>query len=326
MYNIVSYVLDCANGQKQNKLQLIAPFATALSLSILLGVCIIPLLVYHLKGARRIYTMAQQICIILNSILFGVTQFTLKTTTFMEKASGRIFHSAIILNIIFTSLGSFLYYHFYFLSLMQSIDIYILVCWSFHYKKFSSTIAGLKMVALGAGLCLLIISDELAILVRVTVSNLFDKHLPVFQNALVLKSWKGFVRIARIFSLVKLCLIKISFAIAILRIALSVRKQLISSMALAANVCRKRRYTSLLIFVCVPLLIDIVFIGYDLTLFLDFAYGYSEQDKCRNAHSAESMDSAAIRTLVFMVNSFIQSISYLVLFPKIRKSFWCKTE
>ena len=324
----VSHVFDCATIKKPPKLTLIVPFALALSLSILLGICFIPLLAHHLKGARRIYTMAQQISIILNSILCGLTRLMFDSTTLMEKYSDRVVYSAALLEYVSGLLRSVLYYNFYFLSLMQSIDIYIMVCWSFHYKKFSSTVAGLRMVALGAGLCLLLCSDELAIVIRIAVtSSTFLENHVVADISSAMNSWQKFDRIAKIFSLVKLCLIKIGFAIAIARIAQLVRKQLISSMAMAANnVDRKKKYTSLVAFVCIPLLMDVIFIIYDATLFLVFFNVYEKEDKCNYGDDGFSIDDIAVRAFVFAVNSFIQSISYLVLFPKFRKCFWCKME
>ena len=319
-------MFNCATLQKTPKVRLVAPFVSALLLSIMLGVGFIPLLARHLKGARRIYTMAQQICTILHSILFGLTQFMVNSTTFMEKySSDGVFYSAIVESIL-GLLRSFLYYFFYFLSLMQSMDIYVMICWSFQHKKFSCTTTGLKMVALGAGICLFLSSDELALTIRVALtSSTFLKNQVRSEIDLDLKSWLKFYLIASIFFLVKLCLIKISFAIAIARIAQLVRHQLISSMAMPANVDRRRRYNALLVFVCVPLLMNVIFIVYDATIILDFITYYGQEFKCNN-EEIFFKDAVTVRAFVFTLNSFIQSISYLVLFPKFRKSFWCKTE
>ena len=184
--------------------------------------------------------MAQQICIILHCILIGVTKLTIPSTihstTFMEKYLDGAAYSASLIGNILIVLRSVLYHNFYFLSLMQSIDIYVMVCWSFHYKKFGSTGAGLKMVALGASICLLLCSDELAIVIRIAAtSSTFLENPVVADIGSTINSWRKFDKIVRIFSLVKLWLIKIGFAIAIARMAYLVRKQLISSMAMAAN-------------------------------------------------------------------------------------------
>ena len=94
-------MIDCATLQKTPKVRLVAPFVSTLLLSIMLGVGFIPLLVRHLKGARRIYTIAQQICTILYSVLFGLSQFMVNSTTFPEKySSDGVYYSAMLVESI----------------------------------------------------------------------------------------------------------------------------------------------------------------------------------------------------------------------------------
>ena len=88
---------------------------------------------------------------------------------------------------------------FFFLSLMHSIDIYIMVCRSFQYKKFRSTHFGMKMLAKGACFCLLAIADELVALIRVvmliTIYGIYED----------IESAVKFLKASNIFHLVKLC-------------------------------------------------------------------------------------------------------------------------
>ena len=259
--------------------------------------------------------MAQQICVLVYASSIGVCQFTVNSTTIAKMVYENVYSSSIII----TFLQSFIYHNFYFLSLMHSIDIYIMVCRSFQYKKFRSTNFGLKMLAMGACFCLLAIADELVALIRVvmliTIYGIYED----------IESAVKFLKASNIFHLVKLCVFKVSYAIAVGRLAQLVRKQPVHSMALAANIDRKSRYTSLVAFVCVPLLMNVVFVGYDVTIFWRFFSLYvGEMIYGGESFGSDASDALSVRIFVFTANSFIQTISFFVLFPKIRESVSCK--
>ena len=67
-----------------------------------------------LVGARRVYMMAQQICVLVYASSIGVCQFTVNSTTIAKMVYENVYSSSIIIAGAFTFLQSFIYHNFFF--------------------------------------------------------------------------------------------------------------------------------------------------------------------------------------------------------------------
>ena len=131
--------LDCIKRRRESRNSIIIPCVTMTSLCTGLSICILPLLARNLKGPRRIFTILQQICVVLYLSISMVSQLLFKENNDFDAVSktlnGEYYLSKFTLSII-TLFQEFLYVYYYFLSLMQSIDVHVMICDSFKYDSF----------------------------------------------------------------------------------------------------------------------------------------------------------------------------------------------
>ena len=116
------------------------------------------------------------------------------------------------------------------------------------------------------------------------------------------------------FNIVKFGIIKMAYSATIIKISLSVRKELNSSMELAGT-DRTELYRSLTFFVFVPFIADLILIGHDVPYFI------STMHRDKSEYDPSLMQT--ISALSLTIASLIYLLCYAVLFPKIRNVFSC---
>ena len=150
-------------NEKEKKLRfgILITCTTMLCLCATCGISSIPLLGWHLKGPRRVFTILQQICVTLYLILLVISQFSLhseaKDAFFDVLAPFMTPDKAALTRYLTTALNfgrKILYVEYYFLSLLQSVDVHIMICHSFKYEGFSSPGKVLRVVVVGTLVCL----------------------------------------------------------------------------------------------------------------------------------------------------------------------------
>ena len=292
-----------------------------LAVSVLSGVCSIPLLGWHLKGPRKVYSILQQLCITLYLIFLVAAQTSINGKDSMH-IWGKTMPRGSLLSFdfwieSFLYLGRWiLYCEFYFLSLMQSVDVYVMICHSFEYEKFTKTSNIVKITFTGASLCCLGCVDDLVrtIVEYLYVRDIFDHDYDYFSRRMRRGIWY--------FSIVKICAIKVAYAVIITKIGCAVKKKLAASNELVRNDERVSLYRSLTKFVYIPLITDIILLAHDIP-YLTSTYLLTF-DVCDSIHF--SLDKGFwqnISAIGFTIASFSHVLGYVFLFPKLANALAC---
>ena len=311
------------------------------------GISSIPLLGWHLKGPRRVFTILQQICVTLYLILLVISQFSLhseaKDAFFDVLAPFMTPDKAALTRYLTTALNfgrKILYVEYYFLSLLQSVDVHIMICHSFKYEGFSSPGKVLRVVVVGTLVCLALCGDALAE-VFFEVYYQTTVKMSTFQLHHLWRLERG----SRAFMLAKVCLIKIVHAIAVFKIGRSVAKKLQGSLDLTKREERSKVYQSLGNFVYIPFLVNLILVGHDVPQFVlifvqtgrfgckkgEFQTGDGLLNKCQDSQVANKWydDEGLLLNIsggFFTLASFSHILGYILLFPKLRKAFSCKRQ
>ena len=283
-----------------------------------LSISILPLLAWNLKGPRRIFTILQQICVVLYMSIFMVFQLWIKENTSFEALSKIInseYYFFQLSKITLALFQEFLYINHYFLSLMQSIDVHVMICNSFKYESFSSGKNVVKMVVIGACVSFVLSGDKVANAIFCTYQLAYTYEFSVYPKFFRGSGW---------FSFVKIGIIKILYTIAVVKIGHSVKTKLQTSLQLTNRNDRAQVYQSLGIFVYIPLIVNLILIGHDVPLYI--LPRFYEANNCKQENLLD--DEMAINNLsagFFSLASFLHIFGYLILFPKLRNAFACKS-
>ena len=289
-----------------------------LGLVILMALVFLPVLITYLKGMRRIFVVLQQVCIIiyLSLTIVHISHFIKPSALDLHKVFGG---SAKHANPISLGIGRqlldffkfFFYFEYYFFSLMQTVDLYQMICQPFHYESFSTFRNIAKLAFVGSGICFLLAIEPLIETV------VFFHAFGISIEAIV--ELKDFFFNIRIYTVVKLICAKAVYALIAGKLAYDIRQKLNESSAMQSNKQRESAHENLFRFNLIPLFVNILLIGHDIPT---LKFLFNEINDCSLNHTEPIL--ILISATSFTLTSFSYSIGYIVFFPKIRAAIQCR--
>ena len=297
----------------------------ALVLSALLGIVFLVPIVRSLAGVRRVLCILQQVCLVTYPTLFIIVQVGLSSESLITNDSTRnqlfgqedIEDNDLILNLLKESIVRFFmdlfHFEYYFLSLMQSMDIYVMVCKPLEYHTFCTKANLCKHLSIGFMMGALLAGDNMLLF---TIHLVFSKKFMQNYGEFLFKLPFGF----DVYNVVKVILPKIIFSLMTSRMAFMTRERLIESAEFSQNqkvvVLQKR----LFIFSLLPLFLNILNLGPET---LDVMYDMVWNQCNGDSDSLIFQIRICLNVLVFALNNFVYLMGYFVLFPNVRGAFQC---
>ena len=209
------------------------------------------------------------------------------------------------------------------LSLLQSLDVYVMICWPLNYSAFCETKSFLKYLSFGSVSCLLLsLDDLLTLFTKIQLYFFSDSNTISIYIDLITKD--SVVYRANIFKVIKIPLVKFIFVSVIVKMANSVRKSLKQSEGMgnhhAGNLSLR-----LYLYTLLPILFGLLLLPHEiLSVVRDF--GYSNKSILFREDIIFVM-AACTYTLA----SITYYMAYLILFRSVREALcgiiWiCKKE
>ena len=306
-----------------------------LSINIIIGLISLPVFFKHINGTRRVYISLQQASIIVRLIVMILRYLIIHYYEDGEGISGILaekfnhwlalgdvdatignqghwtklsYMQLSILNRLFIFLEDFAYYEYYFLSLLQSVDIYKMICDPINYSDFCTSLKVAKYNLVGLFCCFLSASDNFIKLVCDI------DFLDSYQINLLLG--------IEIFNVIKLALLKMFYSISVMKLAYLTRAALNESVRTSNR--KISLYKRIFFFSLIPFFISILFtanevfkLGEALAILLNF------DCKSKMIFLREDV-KMGIATSLPTIGSLIYIFGYIALFPDVRKTLFCK--
>ena len=199
--------------------------------------------------------------------------------------------------------------------MMNSVDLYMMICRPLKYDDFRETRNVVKMIAIGSGVCILINCEHVALILLDTLysSNVANVILERFH--LTEKIILGI----HIFSAVKIIITKGIYSIAVIKISLMTRNGLRQSAKMSNNNKNKENaHRRLFIFSLIPLFLSILFTANEV---LFVVKSILRTDNLCYPHWIFRHDvTFGISASFFTFGSLVYFGGYLILFPQIRQT------
>ena len=315
---------------------------TMLGVTILVSIIFVPAVLKSLTGNNRILFILRQFWVVIYlimTLLFSLT--TSKTSFFMfsnRPKVKKVFHILFpeldfedfetehkkdwdslsinqvrLLQCCLELAQTFSYHKFYFLSLLQSIDVYVMICEPFRYEEFCKKL--LKYLTIGAGLCLVTASEQM-------VTLFFELYYIALRNDRGLYVQIGYHRTHEnffvglsVFSFVKAMLIKLAYSLVVVRLAWLTRAGLINSNRLLNR--NSNLHVRIFYFSLIPLFLSAISTVHEV---LELYLGISKDENSLPGHHIIT----GIQASVIMIGTFFYCGGYLILFSNLRKIVLCK--
>ena len=222
---------------------------------------------------------------------------------------------------LFTFASSFFYYEFYLLSLLLTMDVYVMVCHPFKYGEFRSVANVAKCLIIGSAVCLLLAISDL-------IASIFALTYYLHEFAYLSTNESAFLVIA-IAKATKITLAKIAYMVCISRMGYRVVSSLAESRRMEgrADNGKRKMYKKLIGFCFLPQVISTLFLVPEIFV---LGRGISPQKMDRGCIKSNVFhDDVLVRGLhfsVFTFGTFLYHLAFLGLFPAVRRAFRCKLE
>ena len=284
-----------------------------LGISIICGIAVLPMLIKYLQGGRRAYTFLQQVCIIIFSICSILIPLSPYSTTDLyedfKKLNQQGFHVTINNILWVLAMGfvqEFFYHYYHYLSLAQSLDIYGMICNSFCYKSYNEPKFVAKVIFAGLVVSLIFSLDDAIQIISLAVMGKFGSttYGRIRNGAFVL-------------SLVKICVLKLTYGIGTYMIAKSDKDKLDESSNMIRNVDRKSAYKMLYYFTRIPFFINLALLGRDIPKLLSIGLAYHEE------FSFWTGELYIATSLTISLCSFSYLLGYSFLIQELRNILFC---
>ena len=212
----------------------------------------------------------------------------------------------------------FAYYNLYFMSLMQSVDVYKMICKPFDYNEFCRGKL-MKYISVGACMCLLASSDQI-------VSWYFGlAFMDLISNESLqaaVAEQKAYFGLS-VFDFLKTILIKILYSWAAIRLAWLSRAGMKESSKMSkrqSTICVRIFYYSL-----IPLFLSLLFSVHEVFLLLKPFIGRRSYLEI-NIYFPKDDVITGIQVSVITFGSLLYCIGYVILFPNVKNVFSCNSE
>ena len=159
-----------SNNEEDRRTTVIKTSIATLVFLLLTDIIFVPALIARLKGIRRIFSVMQQLSAIGHVVLL-LLPFVIKDSgpdSAQDYINGvydskqlytngmNLLYRYLHFHQLFEALKNFFNLVFHFASLMQSVDIYIMICRPFDYSDFCKIRNLTKILAAGMSICLLL--------------------------------------------------------------------------------------------------------------------------------------------------------------------------
>ena len=318
--------LECNNIQQRRRETIVTAYSTLLVVTGICALLFTPLFKKHLQLTKFILILLQMITVLF-FLIIGVVIYTVFNSSFLNYMQNVVgdrdelnAKDVVIRKKVLSFFKSVSYLLYYFLSLMQSFDLYTMICNPFQYANLVEKNLIWKYIGWGCLLCLVLASDDLWI-VAVALYWFQD-------NKMYMDHFDTYNQIADNidkFTIGKLTLIKIVYAVAIFKISWKTKKALEESSKMAGSKTKTKLHRRLFYFSLIPFFLNIAFSipeaitvlnqRRETTLNLNcLTESWYQRDDVKNILMGLALPIAVISYIV----------AYLIIFPKLRGSFICK--
>ena len=303
---------------------------TMLAVSSLGSLIYLPILMMSLNGMRKVYTVLQQICVVgfllthlLNHTLHSKADYTyaLKLNGYGADRFDPISLAEYFWRRLLAQLfQSFFLYTQYFLSFMQSLDVYQMICNPLFYAEFCSNNNVFKYLGVGLGISFALVLEDLIEVIAVCVVFTNPKELLAPGSQYV--RYNNIANVVRKYSLVKFIVAKVIYSGIIITLAAKTKAALNQSEEMKQDKKKSQLYKNLFIFTLIPLGINFWYLFPEL---LDEIWPLTRP--FNNARGRTFFLRKDTRAYIYATMTTIASFTYFVafplLFPKIKESIMC---
>ena len=204
-------------------------------------------------------------------------------------------------------------YMYYFLSLMQSYDVYVMVCKPFDYAEFTKKCNVAKYFIGGLAFCFVIACDSFANLafeIFLAIQGTLDgqtsreRYFNLHENV---RYGMG------IFGIVKLIMLKLAYSVAVVRMAWLTRESLVRSSKISK--LNRGLHHHLFYFSLIPLFGSVLFTGHELMISLKMVKWIKVSD----------FIIICIQSSIVAFGSLFHFFGYILVFPLVRKKIMCQS-
>ena len=306
----------------------------ALFIMISSGILFIPGIVKHIKGLKRLIILLQQLA--LSAQLLHLTLHHALSIESVSSYFAPVFSDeddASLTELQFehasfdhrsaaqaatTFISEYLHTQYYFFSLVQTLDVYVMICKPFDYKEFSGKKNLCVLMLKGCLACLLYASLKIVAIASPFIWSIKETHYHrLFLKRMNVKWWISVVHVA------KLVIGKLVYTVVIWVMAKSINKALKES-AEMKNQSNQTIHKRLFRFALIPLFLNFCFLPYEaVTAYIPF-YSHGKTD-CAGKSLVPILLGAQIAEVAsILVASMLSYAAYMVLFSNLRQSFFCK--
>ena len=253
-YFSVNRIKQCEviNAEESKYLRIL--IGIILGISVLCGTGITPLLIHHLKGPQRCHLVLQQFCIILylcfhlvqlflsdpsNFLANILSAFNVKAKEYFDASS--TYYQVSMMEELCKFMRVWAYFAYYWLSMLHSYDVNIMVCQPFNYHTFSKPKKVWGRILVGFFCCILASSEEL--LIMIIKHHFLNDELAKLERMEDLRKKDEILYWTQVFRIVKLILVKSAYGVTNLRICKNIKQCLDDSDNMTNNVAHKKPVT-----------------------------------------------------------------------------------
>ena len=293
--------------------------ASLLVFSCLASVVFTPILFKIQTNLRKTLTVLQQICItlyllalIIYNISFASSDVKYFHTTFWGQGVAGSFGMKIIGQQVIQFFQSFFYYEFYFISIMNSFDIYMMTCHPLDYSEFKQWRKYVKYLVYGSLVCLCFSIDHLFYIVA-AIALTFSKTRVMHYVPVSDKLDK--------FSLVKMIILKIVYTCLNLKMIIATRKALKTSLQMTQKSDKQELHRRLVVFLIIPLCLSVVYVIPEV---FDAVYPQPSHATVECSYPVRFEVRYCITAGVVTLGSLAYFVGYFILSQKVRQIIMCK--
>ena len=296
---------------------------TLLCISILLSILCTPLIMKHVLGLKKILIAFQQLCVILYLSIVVLNQnLSTYIASLASLSTGNITYSILTARDIqnfgkslSTFFLDFFRWEYYFLSLLQSLDVYVLICKPFRYNDFANNFKVLKMVSLGALACFIFSIDHIIVLL-VNAFYLAENEREILTKDDILR-WLSYADIGKHVGL------KVAYSVAVIKMALSIRKCLSDSSKLTDKSKSLNLHQRLFRFTLIPLSLNFLYATHEGLDIYNIICKYSDYVRKYKTFQPGMFIKPDIIACLTATNIFMGTLIYVIgyfsLFSELRK-------
>ena len=228
-----------------------------------------------------------------------------------------MFHVLVYRNSI-QFLRSFFYYSFHFFSMMQSFDLYKMICDPLKYSEFCEFRSVFKCLLIGISFCIFISCDHVFAITVTVVHILTQLTKFSWRNSLAYEDMNDKIEI---FTLVKIIVVKIVYIVCVVRMSLSIQRALRKSNDLNKNGKKQELHKRIHFFTAIPIGVSVMLIFPELLIAVSPA-NQVVSAVCTEISLIQSLVVRACVTVTLItMGTLAHYLGYFVLVPKTRDFF-----